>query len=203
MSVEGLNQTAAELMIPCVVTALRGTNVHTLARHLLSGQFSGLPVVEEDGEVIGVVTEFDLLGALLGGKDLKVLNAEEIMSTPPLCVVEDTPIVTILQKMIEHRIIRIPVVRNRKLVGIISRANILRQLVNVMDSPTHVLSLCYWCEQVLEDHPSVPGSEQWCELRDYLRRHRITASEVVFSPRFCQTCGPIVKRLLGVSKTYV
>jgi CBS domain-containing protein len=192
-----LHQTAADLMIPRVVTALRETTIGTVARHLLSGHFSGLPVVEVDGKVIGVVTEFDVLGAWLRGEDLATLKAEDIMTCPPLCVVEDTPIVTILQHMIAQRILRIPVVRDGRLVGIISRANILRQLVGEQDPPTHVLALCYWCEQVLDDRLPASGKEQWCELQDYLRRYHVSPTEISFSPRFCSTCGPIVKALLG------
>ena len=198
MNVSETKKTAGDLMIPSVVTVSRDTNVHILARHLLTGQFSGLPVVEEAGEVVGMVTEFDVLRALLEEKDLYLLKAEEIMSAPPVCVTEETPMASILQKMIEHRIIRIPVVRDRKLVGIISRATLLSRLVERTDSLTHALSLCYWCEQVLDDHEAASGKVEWCELQEYLRRYDMTVAEVSFSPRFCSICGPKVKHLLGV-----
>lgn len=196
MKGKGLNRTASEVMNPRVITASRGTNANILARQLLAGQFSGLPVVEEDGEVVGVVSEFDVLQALQEGKDLNVLNAEEIMSTPPLCVVEDAPLLHVLKLMIEHRIIRLPVVRNRKLVGMISRPNILSQMVDSSGPVTHILAVCYWCERVCDDIQSRPDQEIWGDLADYLQRHGVTSKEVTFSPKFCPTCAPVIKNLM-------
>ncbi len=197
MKEKGLNRMASDVMNRRVITASRGTDATILVRQLLSGQFSGLPVVEEDGEVVGVVSEFDLLQALQGGKDLQRLKAEDVMSTPPLCVVEDTPLLHVLKLMIEHRVIRLPVVRSRKLVGMISRPNILSQMVDVTGPMTHVLAVCYWCERVCDDILSEPEEEIWCDLDEYLQRHGMTSAEVSFSPKFCKTCAPIIRALMG------
>ncbi len=196
MNGTGLNRTASEIMNARVITASRGTNADILARQLLSGQFSGLPVVEEDGEVVGVVSEFDLMQSLLEGKDLSLLKAEEIMNTPALCVTEETPLLHVLQLMIEHRIIRLPVVRNRRLVGMISRPNILSQMVSSAGSVAHVLAVCYWCERVRDDILSKPHEEIWCDLDEYLQRQGLNSMEVTFSPRFCTTCAPVIQKLM-------
>lgn len=196
MKGKGLNRTACEVMNPRVITASRGTNANILARQLLTGQFSGLPVVEEDGEVVGVVSEFDLIQALLEGKDLALLKAEDIMNTPAVCVTEESPLLHVLKLMIEHRIIRLPVVRNRKLVGMISRPNILSQMVDITRPMTHVLAICYWCERIRDDSLSQPHQEVWCDLTDYLQRHGLSSTEVTFSPKFCPTCGPAIKNLM-------
>lgn len=201
MGENGLNRTASEVMNPRVITASRGTNANILARQLLTGQFSGLPIVEGDGEVVGIVSEFDLIQALLEGKDLSLLKAEDIMNTPALCVTEESPLLHVLQLMIEHRIIRLPVVRNRKLVGMISRPNILHQIVDLAGPITHVLVVCYWCERVRDDIQSKPHQEIWCDLAEYLQRHRVNATEVTFSPKFCPTCAPVIRLVMGGSTT--
>jgi CBS domain-containing protein len=100
-----------------------------LALQLLSGMYSGLPVVDATGAVIGVVTEFDLLAAVRDGKDLQTVRAEEIMGRPPVCVEEDEPLAAVIAAMTAHRIIRVPVVRGGKLVGVIARADILSRLI--------------------------------------------------------------------------
>ncbi len=100
-----------------------------LAQQLLSGMYSGLPVVDAHGTVIGVVTEFDLLTASREGKDLQTVKAEEIMGQPAVCVEEEDPIETVIAKMTSHHIIRVPVVRDGKLVGIIARADILSRMI--------------------------------------------------------------------------
>lgn len=100
-----------------------------LALQLLSGMYSGLPVINADGKVIGVVTEFDLLRAIQEGKDMQTVRAEEIMGQPPICVEEDEPIEAVIAKMTAHHIIRVPVVREGKLVGVIARADILSHMI--------------------------------------------------------------------------
>ena len=100
-----------------------------LAQQLLSGMYSGLSVVDENGAVIGGVTEFDLLNALREGRDLQTVQAQEIMGQPAVCVEEDDPITSIIAKMTLHHIIRVPVIHNGKLVGVIARADILSRLI--------------------------------------------------------------------------
>jgi CBS domain-containing protein len=100
-----------------------------LAQQLLSGMYSGLPVVDANGAVIGVVTEFDLLNALREGRDLQTVKAEEIMGRPAVCVEEEDPIEAVIAKMTLHHIIRVPVVRHGKLVGVIARADILSRMI--------------------------------------------------------------------------
>ena len=100
-----------------------------LALQLLSGMYSGLPVVDAHGTVIGVVTEFDLLKAVRDGKDLQTVKAQEIMGRPPVCVEEDETIDAVIAKMTTHNIIRVPVVRSGKLVGVIARADILSRMI--------------------------------------------------------------------------
>jgi CBS domain-containing protein len=92
--------------------------------------YSGLPVVDGRGQVIGVVTEFDLLKAIREGKDLQTAKAEEIMSRTVVCALEEDALDDIIAKMTEHNIIRLPVVDEAgKLIGVIARADILGRLI--------------------------------------------------------------------------
>jgi len=101
-----------------------------LALQLLSGMHSGLPVVDGRGKVIGVVTEFDLLRAVHEGKDLQTVKAEEIMSRTVVCARENDALDDIIAKMMEHHIIRLPVVgADGKLIGVIARPDLLRHLI--------------------------------------------------------------------------
>ena len=130
MKVPQLSMKAREVMNPRVMAATRRAVGRDLALQVLSGQYSGLPVVDErDGQVIGVVTEFDLLKAILEGKDLNSIKAEDIMNPVPLCVDEDTSVEEILKTMIDNNVIRVPVVRKGKLVGVVARADLLSHLI--------------------------------------------------------------------------
>ncbi|MBS1258099.1 MAG: hypothetical protein MAG551_01152 [Candidatus Scalindua arabica] len=119
---------AKEIMNKIVTAASRKTNGRELSVKLLSGMYSGLPVVDE-GKVVGVVTEFDLLNAVLDGKDLKKIVADDIMAKDPICVEEDTHVDEIIRIMTEHKIIRVPVVRKGNLIGVISRCDVLNSLI--------------------------------------------------------------------------
>jgi CBS domain-containing protein len=100
-----------------------------LAQQLLSGMYSGLPVVDADNHVVGVVTEFDLLKAVQDGKDMQTVKATDVMGRPAVCVEEEDEIEMVIAKMTTPHIIRVPVIRDGKLVGIISRADILSRMI--------------------------------------------------------------------------
>jgi len=120
---------AKDIMNKIVTAAKKNTIGRDLAIKLLSGMYSGLPVVDNKGKVVGVVSEFDLLKAIKEGKKLEQVTAEDIMSKKPICVTENTPVDEIIDLMTKHNIIRVPVVRNDNLVGVISRCDILSSIV--------------------------------------------------------------------------
>ena len=120
---------AKDIMNKIVTAAKRKTIGRDLAIKLLSGMYSGLPVVDDKGKVVGVVSEFDLLKAIKEGKKLEQITAEDIMSKKPICVTENTTVEEIIDLMMKHNIIRVPVVRNDNLVGVISRCDILSSIV--------------------------------------------------------------------------
>lgn len=120
---------AKDIMNKIVTAAKKNTIGRDLAIKLLSGMYSGLPVVDDKGKVVGVVSEFDLLKAIRDGKALEQVKAEDIMSKNPICVSENTPVKEVIDLMMKHNIIRVPVVRNDNLVGVISRCDILSSIV--------------------------------------------------------------------------
>ena len=120
---------AKDIMNKIVTAAKKRTIGRDLAVKLLSGMYSGLPVVDDTGKVIGVVSEFDLLKVIREGKSLEQVTAGEIMSKNPVCVTESTSVEEIIDLMTRHHIIRVPVVRDDVLVGVISRCDILSSVV--------------------------------------------------------------------------
>ena len=120
---------AKDIMNKIVTAAKKNTIGRDLVIKLLSGMYSGLPVVDDKGKVVGVVSEFDLLKAIRDGKSLEQVKAEDVMSKNPICVSENTSVEEIIDLIIKHNIIRVPVVRNDNLVGVISRCDILSNIV--------------------------------------------------------------------------
>jgi CBS domain-containing protein len=87
--------------------------------------FGSLPIVEEDRTLVGLVSEYDLLQAMIEGRDLRKIMAVEIMSTHPVTATEDMKLEEVANLFQDRYITRVPVVRNGKLVGILARRDLL------------------------------------------------------------------------------
>lgn len=117
---------AGDAMRSPVVSAKRTDSAGDIALQLVSGRFSGMPVVDDEERVIGVVTEHDLLNQVREGKNLDGLVAENVMQKHPITVDISATLGDVLEIMLENGILRIPVTDGLRLVGIISRSAILR-----------------------------------------------------------------------------
>jgi CBS domain-containing protein len=117
---------AKDIMMRPVVSARKNASARDIALQILSGLYSGMPVTDENEKVIGVVTEFDLLGQAFEGRELVKLTAEDVMQKEPKTVDVNTPLKDVLKIMLENSIIRIPVTEEGRLVGIIARCDILK-----------------------------------------------------------------------------
>lgn len=120
---------AKDIMTRPVLSARKNASARDIALQLLSGLFSGMPVTDDDGRVIGMVTEFDLLGNICEGKELSKLTAEEIMSENVITADINTPAREILNIMLDKNVIRLPITEEGRLVGIVARCDILKAYI--------------------------------------------------------------------------
>lgn len=114
-----------EVMTRQVVSVPPEATVDQVIELLLRHQVSGLPVLDEEARLLGVVTEFDLLRALYD-HEIGDQPVRDHMTRDPLCVEEDTPLVTVADLMLTSRVRRLPVVRAGRLVGLVSRHDLIR-----------------------------------------------------------------------------
>jgi CBS domain-containing protein len=120
-------------MSPQVVVAKENTNAEQISARLLAGEFNGVPVVDDNGAVVGIVTALDILKAMQdGNKKLNTMLARDIMTPNPSTVKKDTPIEEIIRILVEKEIVLVPVVEgnNNKLIGVVARLDILREKLN-------------------------------------------------------------------------
>ena len=121
-------------MSPQVVVAKENTNAEQISSRLIAGEFNGVPVVDDSGSVVGVVTALDILKAIQGGnRKLNTMVARDIMTPNPSVVKRDTSIDEIISIMVQKEIVLVPVVEddnNKKLVGVVARLDILRERLN-------------------------------------------------------------------------
>jgi CBS domain-containing protein len=109
---------AKDIMTKEIITVSPKMTVKKLALTLIKNQISGAPVAEKNGKIVGIVSEADIVAKK--GRDVKA-----IMSKNVLRVAEDTSVEEIAQLMTTHSIKRVPVMLGEKVVGIISRADIV------------------------------------------------------------------------------
>ncbi len=117
---------AKDVMKRSVISTKKRASAREIASQLVSGRFSGMPVIDEEERVIGVITEHDLLVRVREGKDLGKLVVEDVMQKNPITVHVNAPLIDVLDIMLENGILRIPVTDGLRLVGLISRSAILR-----------------------------------------------------------------------------
>ena len=122
-----LSKKAFEVMVRPVVSARKNASARDIALQLMNGLYSGMPVTNDDGKVVGIITEIDLLNAIVEGKELEKTVASDIMTTEVISVNPDMNLSEIIKIMNEKKIIRVPVVsKEGKLRGVVSRCDILR-----------------------------------------------------------------------------
>jgi CBS domain-containing protein len=206
---------AKDLMTITVVTVAPEARLADVAHLLADRGISAVPVLGPEGEVQGIVTEADLVRRLAGeaagrprgwfralltrragdtAKGFARLHgqrARDVMTTDLVSVQEDTPAEEIAQLMEERGVKRVPVLRDGKLVGIVSRADLLGLAFGTAAAPEMAVSdarLLRDVERALRGQPWAdaylvfPSVESgvvtfhgWCRSRDVPRALRVLA----------------------------
>ena len=144
---------AKDVMTSPVISVEPDASIWQAVRIMLQRHISGLPVIDQKGSLVGIVTEGDFLRRAETGTQrrrprwLEYLigpgrladeytrahgrKVSEIMTADPLTISEDTPLDEIVRLMEKRQIKRLPVVRDQQVVGIVSRANLVHALASV------------------------------------------------------------------------
>ncbi len=117
--------TVGEIMERQVVTCPQDTDAFTLAKILSERRIGSIPVVGDDQALVGLVSEYDLLDAILDGRDLRKVPAGEIMTREPVAVTPDQTLEEVAKLFRDRYLTRVPVVRDRQVMGIVARSDVL------------------------------------------------------------------------------
>ncbi len=148
---------ARDVMTREIVSVRPDASILECAKLMVGHRISGLPVVDEAGTLVGIVTEHDLLRHeklgtawarpewlefLISPERLSLDYAQsqsrtvaEVMTTGPLTIAQDAPVENAVRLMHDRRIKRLPVMDSGKLVGIIARADLLRAFARAPERP--------------------------------------------------------------------
>jgi CBS domain-containing protein len=111
-----------EIMTTPVVTASPGTPLGDVARLLRTHRISGVPVTDDGGAVVGLVSEHDLMTR-------QGRTVAEVMTVAVVTVTEDADVDDVRDLLVDRRIRRVPVLAGQRLAGIVSRSDIVALLV--------------------------------------------------------------------------
>jgi CBS domain-containing protein len=123
---------ATDVMTATVVSVSPEATMKEAAELLLRHRVSGVPVVDEPGRIVGVISEFDLL-KLVYSPEMESDRVDDHMSTKLLTVAPDESLIGIVDRFLNHPIRRLPVISDGKLVGLISRHDLIRFVLMARD----------------------------------------------------------------------
>jgi CBS domain-containing protein len=121
-----INESVREIMTEKVVTIGNDAKIADAASLIVEKRMGGLPIVDADGVLVGIVTERDVMKVLSSEKSQGLV--EEIMSTSLKVTGPETPIGEATKEMITHHFRRLPVVKDDVLYGIITATDIMKYL---------------------------------------------------------------------------
>ena len=144
---------AKDVMTSTVISVQPGATILQAARQMLQHHISGLPVIDNSGDIVGILSEGDFLRRreagtqrrrsrwlefLMGPGKLAVEYAHshgskvsEVMTTDVHTVTEDTDLEDIVEIMERRRIKRVPVMCGKKVVGMVTRSNLMHAMVSL------------------------------------------------------------------------
>jgi len=169
---------AADVMTSPIVAVRTDATLSQAVRLMVDNRISGLPVLDEAGHLAGILTEGDLLRRAetetaasrvgwfgvffapgrLAGEYVQTHSrrVQDVMTQEVVTVVEDTPVAEITEMMRNRRIKRLPVLRDDAVIGIVSRSDMLRVLLQKLDVPAPTASDAEIRDQVLKELAAQP-----------------------------------------------
>ncbi len=121
---------AKDVMKTNLITVGRQTGIHEAIRILVENNITGLPVVNDDMSLAGIISEKDMLGLLYNIEDTPG-NVEDFMTDNVVFFNQEDSLIDITESFIASNFRRVPIVTEGKLVGIISRKDIIAYILKL------------------------------------------------------------------------
>ena len=153
--------TARDLMARHLISLDPATPAMEAARVLLENGISGAPVVDKQGALLGVLSEFDCIRQVAAGQYHEdhdsVYTVADLMTTDVHTLSPDSELFGIASEMVGRRVRRLPVVEDGKVIGQISRRDVFRSLFDYLRRT-----------QAAQNYPDYPRDRK--PIQDYPRR---------------------------------
>ncbi len=124
---------AFDIMSIDIEAAKENATVTEIGTRLILRSINGMPIIDDDGKVIGILTIIDILRAIKDNKNIDILKAEDIMTKYPVVIEQQTDIMEMIDIMDKKGIEMVPVVdekNDNRIIGIVSRKDVLEEKFN-------------------------------------------------------------------------
>jgi len=124
-----------EIMSTDIVSVTPDTPAYHVIDLLVENDITGIPVVDETDRLVGIVTEKNVMG-LLADPDLAAENVRDFMTADVVCFDIDDDVIAVCECLVKNHFRRVPILRSGKLVGIISRRDLIKYILEPI-GPRH------------------------------------------------------------------
>jgi CBS domain-containing protein len=124
---------AYDIMSIDIEAAKENATVSEVGTRLILRSINGIPIINDDGNVIGILTIIDILRAIRDGKNIDTLKAGDIMTKNPIVIDQETDMIEMIDIMDKKGIEMIPVVEqenDNRIIGVVSRKDIIEEKFN-------------------------------------------------------------------------
>ena len=124
---------AYDIMSIDIEAAKENATVTEIGTRLILRSINGMPIIDDDGKVIGILTIIDILRAIKDKKNVDALKANDIMTKNPIVIEQGTDILEIIDIMDKKGIEMVPVIEaenDNRIIGIVSRKDIIEEKFN-------------------------------------------------------------------------
>jgi CBS domain-containing protein len=118
---------AKDIMTTDVLAVAKDADIYQAIRTMVQNNVTGLPVIDEDGTLVGIVTERDVLRLLYEVED-RPGRVEDFMTEAVVAFDQEVDIETVANGLAGNPFRRVPILHEGKLVGIISRKDVIKQI---------------------------------------------------------------------------
>jgi CBS domain-containing protein len=130
---------AKDVMSTEIITITKDATMQHVIRLLVTRGITGLPVVSDDMELLGIVTEKDVL-KMLYNRNVTIKSAEDLMTPNVTSFDENEDLISVFKGLVENNFRRVPILSQGKLAGIISRTDIIKFLSKSAAKPAETES---------------------------------------------------------------
>jgi CBS domain-containing protein len=124
---------AYDIMSIDIEAAKENATVSEVGTRLILRSINGIPIINDEGKVIGILTIIDILRAIRDNKNIDTLKAGDIMTRDPIVIDQETDMIEMIDIMDKNGIEMIPVVERQndnRLIGVVSRKDIIEEKFN-------------------------------------------------------------------------